>query len=581
MAIQFSEIPSSIRKPGHYFEFNNLLAVRTLPPNKQKVLLIGQRWKLPAPEAPTLEETTGTLPAGTYYYTITVLDAIGETIESEEASITISDNKGVKLTWTKVAGARGYVIYGRSQQNKQKIAEVGDVLTYTDDGSITPSGNPPTKNTTGAQADALVPLPISTSFDALAYFGYGSILHLMAEAAIKANPYLDLTAIALDDADGAVAATGAVTIGGTVLASGTLTIWVGNKSVAVTFNESDTPQTIASAIVNGMSRFESLIESDLDWPVWADIDDTNPAQINLIAKNKGVVGNQIKLAYELTPPYCGLQVSLSGSHLTGGAGEPDIQDALDVVFADRYHIIVTPYNNATSLGKLRTHLETVSNAIEQRGAIGVFAIDDSIANVTTLAKSINCGRMLCAYLRGTRSIPYEVASALGSVMALEEDPARPLNGLELKGIAIPAVVDRLSRNEQEICLWNGVTPLEVTPDNRVVIVRAVSTYVSDISWLDITTIRTLDYVRDACRERIKLRFQRSKLSSKTPAKVKSELLDVLLKLEELEIVEEVLANKDALVVERNLQDPNRLDAKIPADVVNGLHVFAGRIDLLL
>lgn len=122
---------------------------------------------------------------------------------------------------------------------------------------------------------------------------------------------------------------------------------------------------------------------------------------------------------------------------------------------------------------------------------------------------------------------------------------------------------------------------------RVRIVRAISTYIKDasgiedISLLDITTIRTLDYVRKACRERISLRFPREKLSAKTPEKVKTELLDVLKKLEELEIVEEVDANKSALIVERDLQDPNRLNAKIPTDVVNGLHVFAGRIDLLL
>lgn len=39
--------------------------------------------------------------------------------------------------------------------------------------------------------------------------------------------------------------------------------------------------------------------------------------------------------------------------------------------------------------------------------------------------------------------------------------------------------------------------------------------------------------------------------------------------------------KDGLIVERDLQDVNQLNGRIPADVVNGLHVFAGRIDLLL
>jgi len=127
----------------------------------------------------------------------------------------------------------------------------------------------------------------------------------------------------------------------------------------------------------------------------------------------------------------------------------------------------------------------------------------------------------------------------------------------------------------------------VGPGEKVQIVRAITTYtldpqgVEDIALLDLTTIRTLDYVRKAMRQRISLRFPREKLSARTPAKVRSELIDVAYKLEELEIIEEVKANLPALIVERDLQDPNRLDAKIPADVVNGLHVFAGRIDLLL
>ena len=43
----------------------------------------------------------------------------------------------------------------------------------------------------------------------------------------------------------------------------------------------------------------------------------------------------------------------------------------------------------------------------------------------------------------------------------------------------------------------------------------------------------------------------------------------------------LVENKPGLLVEDDLQDPNRLDIRIPCDVVNGLHVLAARIDLLL
>uniref|UniRef100_UPI000CDDDC81 phage tail sheath subtilisin-like domain-containing protein n=2 Tax=Burkholderiaceae TaxID=119060 RepID=UPI000CDDDC81 len=41
--IAFDTIPSGIRKPGKYFEYNTKLAVRTLPANDQTVIIVGQR----------------------------------------------------------------------------------------------------------------------------------------------------------------------------------------------------------------------------------------------------------------------------------------------------------------------------------------------------------------------------------------------------------------------------------------------------------------------------------------------------------------------------------------------------------
>ncbi|MFA7465580.1 MAG: phage tail sheath subtilisin-like domain-containing protein [Syntrophales bacterium] len=477
--ISFDQIPASIRKPGKYFEFNTKLAVRTLPNNKQRMLIIGQR-----------------LAAGT-------------------------------------------------------VAEA-------------------------------VPTQVFSDAEAQTYFGAGSMAHLMARAAIKANPYLDLTVVALDDASG-TPASGTMTFTGPATSAGALIIYIANAKVEIAIANEDTAAEIAAALV-------AEIADHPDLPVTAAAGEApNTHVVTFTAKNDGLCGNSIGLAYELTNAAgvaCVIVV------MATGATDPDIQDALDAVLAEQYEIICTPFNNSTDLGTLADHLDLVSGAMEQRPAVAVCAMNGALADATTLTGLVNHGRVLCAYLRYTaatkrRSMPYEVAAAMAAVMAYEEDPARPLNTLELKGIAVADIADRLSRTEQESLLYNGVTPLEIGPGERVQIVRAISTYIQDaqgipdISLLDITTIRTLDYVRKACRERIALRFPREKLSSKTPDKVKSELIDVLFKLEDLEIVEEVEANKDGLLVERDLQDPNRLDAKIPCDVVNGLHVFAGRIDLLL
>lgn len=471
--IIFEKILGSIRKPGKYFEFNTKLAVRTLPANKQKVLIVGQR-----------------LAAGS-------------------------------------------------------VAE-------------------------------LVPTQVFSDSQAADNFGQGSIAHLMVKAAIVANPYLDLTVIAQNDAATAVNAAGSLTIGGPATGSGSIKLFIGNKMVEVGIASGDTAAEIAATLNAEIAKYPDL-------PVSVAVNDPDTTKLDVTAKNGGTLGNLIGITTEVSAK----GVSATIVSMTGGATDPDISAALAKVFAEQYHLVATALNDQTSLIALRDHLDSVSGPLEQRPGRGVYATTGTLAAATTLAGLINGGRMNHPFLRATRSIPCELAAAYAAVMAFEEDPAMPLNTLDLPGIHAPAIDQRLSRTEQESCLYNGVSPLEVGPGERVQIVRAITTYtkdaqgIDDISLLDTTTIATLDYVRKACRERIALRFPRAKLSSRTPAKVWTELFDVLLKLEELEIIEEVMANKGGLLVERDLQDPNRLDAKIPSDVVNGLHVFAGRIDLLL
>ena len=468
--ISFDTIPSSIRKPGKYFEFNTKLAVRTLPSNLQHVLIVAQRL------------ATG-----------------------EVAANTIVD-------------------------------------IYDDD-------------------------------QAAQYFGAGSVAHLMARAAIKANRYLRLSLVAVNDAAGGVASTGATTLTNDATTVGFARATVGADRTEVSIAAGDTPTDIAAALVIELSK-----KSDLPVTV-----SSAAGVITYTAKNKGELGNEIVLGIEVTAG--GMTGAVTP--MQNGAVNPDIAPALTAAFSGGHDIIVTAWNDQTNLTALRTHLDNVSGAFEQRGAIGVYGNIDTLAAATTLAGNINNGRITGILEPNAIDASFELAAAYASVIAFEEDPARPLNFLPLTGILPNDVEDRLGRVEQETALANGVTPTEIGPGNHVQIVRAVTTYtldpqgITDISLLDLTTIRTLDYVRRAIRERISLRFPREKLTRRTEFAVRSEIIDVLIKLEELEIVENVADNLDGVIVERDSQDSSRLNARIPTDVVNGLHVFAGRIDLIL
>ncbi|AMA02458.1 bacteriophage Mu tail sheath family protein [Enterobacter hormaechei] len=420
------------------------------------------------------------------------------------------------------------------------------------------------------------PLVIQSVFsdeEAATYFGRGSLAHLMATAAIGAYPYLQLQIVGVSDAATATAATGKVTVTGTASSSGKLSVSINGTRIDVGISAADTAETIAAALTELITQKDGL-------PVTAT---ANAGEVTLTCRHKGAVGNDIIVSSGVTAA----GITAAATTLAGGNVDPDITPALAAAFSAGHNIVVCPFSTQEAMTALRNHLTNVSNAMEQRGAIGVGGWRKSLSTGIALAASLNDGRITLGWHSGSVKTPAQIAAAYAAVIASEEDPARPLNTLAMSTLDVTAVESQPGRTEQENALRNGLTPFEIGPGDKVQIVRAISTYtknaqgVDDVALLDITTIRTLDYVRKACRERIALRFPRDKLSSRTPPKVRSELLDVLYKLEELEIVEEVDANKDGLIVERDLQDANQLNGRIPADVVNGLHVFAGRIDLLL
>lgn len=107
--------------------------------------------------------TTGTFAAGTYYYQITALNAVGESIPSGEHAATVITNGSVILTWTQVPTATGYKIYRSTTSLGETTSPAlltiigsGSTVTYTDTGGAVSTGAAPTTNT--ASLPVLFPL---------------------------------------------------------------------------------------------------------------------------------------------------------------------------------------------------------------------------------------------------------------------------------------------------------------------------------------------------------------------------------------------------------------------------------------
>lgn len=418
---------------------------------------------------------------------------------------------------------------------------------------------------------ALTPVQLFSDADAADLFGRGSLAHLMVRQAFSNNPYLDLTVIGVSDHNAGVAATTTVTLSGTATAPGVVTLTVGGTEVSTAANTGETAAAVAARLKTAINMADVTVSAS-----------GSGAAITLTAKHKGEIGNETGLTVDAGAT----GLTYQATAFAFGGKNPNIADALNKVAGKHYHVICSPFSDEANVRALSQHITTVSNAIEQRGCIGVIGFGGTVSAGSTLAGKINDGRITCAWYKGAAEQNGLIAAGYAAVLAAEEDPARPLNTLEIKGLGVTPDEQWPLFNECNNALYNGLTPLTVV-NNKVQIMRAVSTYIKspanvpDPALLDITTIRTLDYVRRAVKERIALRFPRDKLSDRLLPKIKSEILDVLIKLEQAEIIENAEANKPKLLVVRAGNDANRVNAVIPADVVNGLHVFAGRIDLIL
>ena len=307
-----------------------------------------------------------------------------------------------------------------------------------------------------------LPVRIYSDLEAGVYFGQGSVAHRMAIAALTANKYAELTVIAPEDGQGAVVATGKVVLAGTATSPGLITLAVGDETLELAVASGDTAAEAAAALV-------ALLADSPDLPLGAAV---NGAEVDFTAKVKGTLGNTIPLSAESTVP--GITATLTP--LANGLVDPSIEASLTAVRGKRYHFIVSCVNSDTALGKLSDHLNLMSGPIEKKPGFGIAARIGAIADELDFSADLNKPRLHLPYLRGALNLSWEVAAAEAAVWASEPDPARPLNGLPLAGIAAPAIADRLSREEQEDCLKGGLTPLEVNVSEEVCIVRAISNY---------------------------------------------------------------------------------------------------------
>lgn len=446
----------------------------------------------------------------------------------------------------------------------------------------------------GGTATTHQPVDVLSADQAAALFGRGSMLHQAIAALKTANRWTKCTVIPLEDDGAAAKASGSILFTGTVTASGTIALLVGGRRVRVGAAAGDTAAEVANATV-------AAINANADLAVTAAVDGAETAQVNLTARHGGEAGNgiDVRLNYymgEVMP--AGINATVTP--MAGGTANPDIGGAIAAMAATWYTDIVMPYTDAANLVALETELARRHGPTVQQDSVAYGFSSGTHADLTTLGNSRNSPFAYLAGMKRLPSTPWEAAATVAGVAAYYThlDPARPLQTLPLPGILPPAEEDQFDLEERNLLLFDGMGSLRVDDGGRVLIERLISTYETnaygfdDVSYLDLMTLKTLAYIRYTERARIAMRFPRHKLADDgtrvrpgqaivTPSTIRAELIALAGDWEAAGLVENIAQFKADLIVERDENDRNRVNALNPPDLVNQFRVFAGSIQFRL
>lgn len=420
--------------------------------------------------------------------------------------------------------------------------------------------------------------------------GRGSQLSRMVEAYRNIDNFGELFVIAVDEPTAGSNASGTIQISGTAEETGTLSLYIGNSKIQSRVTVSDTAESIANGLHNA-------INTHLDLPVTATV--TNNT-ITLTAKHKGLSGNDIPLCFNYYGTIGG-EATLDGLNIVinqmhGGTGTPDLTPVIAAMGDKLLDFIAFPFNDLSSLATFNHEMDDTTGRwsyARQLYGHAYTAKKGDLSELIEFGDKLNYQHITVAGYEKTIQTGIDELIAMRTArnaVFIRNDPARPTQTGLLNGALPASDSNQFTLTEQQSLLSHGIATAYASSGN-LLIQRDITTYqrnsygVADNSYLDSETLHTLAYVLRKLRSVITSKYPRHKLANDgtrfgagqaiiTPAVAKAEINATYRQLELLGLVENFDVFKKNLIVERNVNDPNRLDVLFPPDLVNQLRVFA-------
>ncbi len=359
-------------------------------------------------------------------------------------------------------------------------------------------------------------LRVSAEWEAVSWFGEGSMLLAMWRAAMKnAALGMPVDVIILKDAETAEKAKGKITVSADAThSSGEVMVYIGGTRIRVGVSTNDTTATIRTKLLNAINASVAL-------PVTAAAG-TGNGDLDLTCKWGGATGNDIDLRIlhyqdDILPK----GVSMSVTPMSGGAVDPDISPVISALKNHRSTQIAMPYTDSTNMGILEEELKLRWSYESMQDGQAVTVKRGTEGEVTAWLEPRNCEQVHTICVTKDRTSPWETAAmaaaAIESHCAI--DPAVPFTGVTLVGYQAALKEDDFEWDTQKNNLLNaGGSVLEVMDDGTANILRMVTDYVkhpsgaNDPSWRNLNWVKTLSYYRWFVTTEIQIKYRGFKLA---------------------------------------------------------------------
>ncbi|MEX6095492.1 phage tail sheath subtilisin-like domain-containing protein [Morganella morganii] len=439
----------------------------------------------------------------------------------------------------------------------------------------------------GAAGKDSIPERITSGTQAAERFGRGSMLHTEAEAYFRNDTAGEVWVLPLADTESQTAAAGKLKITSAANDTGVISLYIAGIRVQMAVVATDT----AEAIATGLTK---VINRNVNLPVTAAAEaDT----VTLTAKNKGAHGNgiDIRLNYlgltggESTPS--GFEMTITA--MSGGNGAPDLLNGLANLKDRSFDFIVNPYTDTASLDVVKTFLADRWAWDKQLYGHSYGVITGTYGQLADFGEKRNDQHASLLGVNGSPSPDYQWSAAYTGAIAqsLRNDPGRPLQTLVISGVLPPDDTKILELTERNNLLHSGISTFTVDDDGTVRVENIITTYQknaygdNDDSYLQVETLYLLMFVSRYLRTQVTSKFGRMKLAEDgtrfapgaaivTPNIIKAELIAQYGFLEFNGHVQDAKGFAKGLKVERNSQNPNRVDVLWTGTLINQLRVFA-------